>query len=126
MDNKYKLGWRVVCRFIINLHKKDLSLLNNIKEFFGVGNVFPLGPPSSEAGGGSEWDSAQYRVESLKGRAARRLINHFDKYPIITKKQADYKLFKLAHNLIKNKSHPLATPSSFAGGGAEWKDSWNL
>lgn len=91
-DNKYKSGWRVVCRFIINLHKKDLSLLNNIKEFFGVGNVFLMAK-----------DSAQYRVESLKGLDI--IINHFDKYPIITKKQADYKLFKLAHNLIKNKSH---------------------
>jgi len=91
-DNKYKLGWRVVCRFIISLHKKDLSLLNNIKEFFGVGNVFLMAK-----------DSAQYRVESLKGLDL--IINHFDKYPLITKKQADYELFKLAHNLIKNKSH---------------------
>ena len=68
MDNKYKLGWRVVCRFIINLHKKDLSLLNNIKEFFGVGNVFPLGPPSSEAGGGSElpfWDKIYLNLTNL-------------------------------------------------------------
>jgi len=91
-DNKYKLGWRVVCRFIISLHKKDLSLLNKIKEFFDVGNVFLMAK-----------DSAQYRVESLKGLDL--IINHFDKYPLITKKQADYKLFKMAHNLIKNKSH---------------------
>lgn len=91
-DNKYKLGWRVVCRFIISLNKKDLSLLNNIKEFFGIGNVFLMAK-----------DSAQYRIESLKGLDL--IINHFDKYPLITKKQADYKLFKLAHNLIKNKSH---------------------
>nr|P15563.1 RecName: Full=Uncharacterized 49.1 kDa protein in ND3 intron [Podospora anserina S mat+]CAA38767.2 Dod ND3 i1 grp IC protein [Podospora anserina] len=91
-DNKYKLGWRVVCRFVISLHKKDLSLLNKIKEFFDVGNVFLMTK-----------DSAQYRVESLKGLDL--IINHFDKYPLITKKQADYKLFKMAHNLIKNKSH---------------------
>ena len=51
--------------------------------------------------------SAQYlyRVEgwSLKGLAL--IINHFDKYYLITKKQADYTLFKLAYGLIKNKSH---------------------
>lgn len=91
-DNKYKSGWRVACRFVISLHKKDIMLLNNIKEFFGTGNVFHMSK-----------DSAQYRVESLAGLDI--IINHFDKYPLITKKQADYKLFKLAHNLIKNKSH---------------------
>ena len=42
-------------------------------------------------------------VESLAGLEI--IMNHFDKYPLITKKQADYKLFKLAVNLIKNKSH---------------------
>ena len=91
-DNKYKSGWRVACRFVISLHKKDIMLLNNIKEFFGTGSVFHMSK-----------DSAQYRVESLAGLDI--IINHFDKYPLITKKQADYKLFKLAHNLIKNKSH---------------------
>jgi hypothetical protein len=91
-DNKYKLGWRAACRFVISLNKKDLKLLNSIKEFFGVGNVFLMGK-----------GSAQYRVESLEGLAI--IINHFDKYSLITKKQADYALFKLAHSLIKNKSH---------------------
>jgi len=91
-DNKYKSGWRVACRFVISLHKKDIMLLNNIKEFFGTGSVFHMSK-----------DSAQYRVESLAGLDI--IINHFDKYPLITKKQADYKLFKLAYNLIKNKSH---------------------
>nr|QIJ45925.1 hypothetical protein [Calonectria ilicicola]QIJ45966.1 hypothetical protein [Calonectria ilicicola] len=91
-DNKYKSGWRVACRFVISLHKKDLMLLNSIKEFYGTGSVFHMSK-----------DSVQYRVESLAGLEI--IINHFDKYPLITKKQADYKLFKLAHNLIKNKSH---------------------
>lgn len=91
-DNKYKSGWRVACRFVISLHKKDLMLLDSIKEFFGTGSVLHMSK-----------DSAQYRVESLAGLEI--IINHFDKYPLITKKQADYKLFKLALNLIKNKSH---------------------
>jgi hypothetical protein len=43
-DNKYKLGLRVACIFVISF-KKDLKLLNSIKEFFEVGNVFfPLPP----------------------------------------------------------------------------------
>ena len=91
-DNKYKLGWRVACRFVISLHKKDLILLNSIKNFFNTGNVFLAGK-----------DASQYRVESLKGLDI--IVNHFDKYPLKTKKQADYILFKLAYNLIKSKSH---------------------
>lgn len=39
-DKKYKLGWRAACRFVISLNKKDLDLLNKIKDFFGVGNVW--------------------------------------------------------------------------------------
>ena len=48
-------------------------------------------------------DSIQYRVESLEGLAV--IINHFNKYPLITKKLADYTLFELAFNIIKNKNH---------------------
>ena len=52
---------------------------------------------------GKDKDSIQYRVESLKDLSL--IINHFDKYPLITKKQADYALFKSAYNLIMSKSH---------------------
>jgi len=51
-------------------------------------------------------NAVQYRVESLKDLAI--IINHFNKYPLITKKQADYTLFNAkaaAYYLIKNKSH---------------------
>jgi len=91
-DKKYKLGWRVVCKFVISLHKKDLSLLKEFKDFFKVGNISFMGE-----------DSIQYRVESLEGLAV--IINHFNEYPLITKKLADYTLFKLAFNIIKNKNH---------------------
>jgi hypothetical protein len=52
---------------------------------------------------GKDMESIQYRVESLKDLSI--IINHFDKYPLKTKKYADYALFKLAHNLINNKLH---------------------
>jgi len=91
-DKKYKLGWRIVCRFVISLHKKDLNILNGFKNFFGVGIVSFMGE-----------NAVQYRVESLKDLAI--IINHFDKYPLLTKKQADYTIFKSAHSLIRNKSH---------------------
>jgi hypothetical protein len=33
------------------------------------------------------------------------IIDHFDKYPLITKKLADYNLFKSAYSIIINKEH---------------------
>lgn len=47
--------------------------------------------------------SCVYSVQSIKDLAV--IIDHFDKYPLITKKGADYLLFKMAVNLMKNKEH---------------------
>lgn len=40
------------------------------------------------------------RFEDLKV-----IINHFDKYPLITQKLGDYILFKQAFNIMANKEH---------------------
>ncbi len=45
-DKKYKSGWRAACRFAISLNKKDLELLNKIKNFFGVGTISFMGEDS--------------------------------------------------------------------------------
>jgi hypothetical protein len=70
-DKKYTLGWRASCRFVISLNKKDLKILNGFKDFFGAGTISFMGE-----------NAVQYRVESLKDLAI--IINHFDKYPLIT------------------------------------------
>jgi antitoxin component HigA of HigAB toxin-antitoxin module len=48
-------------------------------------------------------DSLDYRVSSLKN--IRVVINHFDRYPLITKKLADYILFKQAVDMVQQKQH---------------------
>jgi hypothetical protein len=45
----------------------------------------------------------QYRVSSLKN--LQIITDHFDSYPLITQKRADYLLFKQAIAIIKNKEH---------------------
>jgi len=35
----YKVGWGVYPIFKVELHSKDLPLLNQIKSFFGVGTI---------------------------------------------------------------------------------------
>ena len=91
-DNKSSSGFRIKLSFQIGLHEKDKELLNLIKFYFGVGNISKL------AG-----DSVLYRVTSIE--ELKIIIDHFERYPLITQKYKDYLLFKQAFELIKNKEH---------------------
>lgn len=84
-------GWGARATFQIGLHKKDISVLNDIKNYFGVGSV------------SIKTNGCVYYVQAIKDLEV--ILNHFDRYPLITKKHADYLLFKLAINLIKEKAH---------------------
>lgn len=88
----HKTNWRVKAIFSIGVHIKDISILEDIKFTLGVGNIHKHGK-----------NSVQYRVESIK--ELQTIINHFDKYNLITAKLSDYLLFKKALNLIKLKEH---------------------
>ena len=91
-NTKYKIGYYVNPGFSIALHKKDEELLRKIQEFFGGIGVLKV-----------KKDIVQFRVFSIKDLDI--IIKHFDLYPFITKKSADYLLFKEALELIKNKEH---------------------
>jgi hypothetical protein len=67
-------------------------LLNQIKAFFGVGVIT------------FEKDYAIFTVKSIKD-LINVIIPHFDKYPLLTQKQADFELFKQIVCLIKKKEH---------------------
>lgn len=92
-SNESKIGWRVFRSFAINIHKKDKALLEQIQSYFG--GAGSITKQTSE--------TTQYRVQSIKKLTV--ILNHFDKYPLITRKWADYKLFKQAFTLIQNKEH---------------------
>jgi hypothetical protein len=66
--------------------------LKNIQHTLDVGKIYK-----------KDINSVQFRVESLKELLV--VIDHFEKYPLLTKKRVDFELFKLAINLIKNKEH---------------------
>ena len=93
-NKERKVGWRVFHSFQINLHTKDKALLELIQSYFGVGSITYHNQRS---------ESIHYRVESLEN--LKVILNHFDKYPLITKKWGDYQLFKQALKLIQNKEH---------------------
>ena len=87
-------NWTVKTRFSIGLHKKDTEILELIKSYFGgVGTISMQNEKS-----------VQYRVSSLKD-LNDKIIPHFDKYPLITQKKADFILFKKIISLMNNKEH---------------------
>lgn len=90
----YKIGYYVNPGFTITVHKKDRELLTRIQKFFGGIGVVKIT---------SRKHMIQFRVFSIQD--LNIILNHFDKYPLITKKCADYLLFKEALEFIKNKKH---------------------
>jgi hypothetical protein len=78
---KLKTKWRVRPVFSITLHLKDINLLEIIQSNLGVGKIIKSGEIA-----------VIYAVDSIKDIAV--ILNHFDKYPLITHKLSDYLIFK--------------------------------
>ena len=91
-SNNYKMGYQIQAIFKTTIHKKDFNLLCQIKDYLAVGKITKHGETT-----------LQYTVKSLKD--LDKIISHFDQYPLYSQKWADYKLFKDAITLIKNKEH---------------------
>ena len=91
-EDRSLTGWQVKPIFSISLHNKDIKLLEAIQRTFKTGKIYKHGV-----------DSMQYRVSSLKN--LQIITDHFDSYPLISQKRADYLLFKQAIAIIKNKEH---------------------
>jgi hypothetical protein len=89
---KYKIGWKIEARFQIGLHRKDLVILELIQTYFGLGTISKQGE-----------NSVGYRV--TRTQDLLKIIDHFNKYPLVTQKKGDFELFKQAINLINNKEH---------------------
>lgn len=86
-------GWSIQLNFQIGLHQKDRAILELIKTSFdGVGKIYELTN-----------NSCFYQVRSLKDLAV--ILAHFEKHKLITKKGADYLLFKQAFELLNRKEH---------------------
>ena len=89
-----KLGWRVELKFHLGLHIKDLNILYTLQESLGgIGAIYLK----------QKRDLADFTIFSNKD--LNKLILFLEKYPIITKKAADYILFKQVLELVNNKDH---------------------
>ena len=86
------MKWRVSAYFSIHIHIKDLPLLKLIQKTLGVGKVRK-----------NSKSTVLFRVSNLQEQQV--IIDHFDKYPLISAKYSDFLLFKQCYNLIKQKEH---------------------
>lgn len=87
-----RLGWRAELGFVIGLHEKDAVLLESIRDTLGAGRIHKLGS-----------NSLLLRIEKIDD--LQKIVDHFDEYPLLSAKAADFSLFREAFYIIKSKGH---------------------
>jgi len=92
VNGKMKVDWRVFPVFSIRVHREKTLILIDIKKTLGVGTVRKTGTTK-----------VSYIVESMKD--LKVLINHFEKYPLISSKVSDFLLFKQCFEMVMQKKH---------------------
>ena len=112
-NKNYKTGFSVEVRFSIGLRAEDKPILELIKNNLNVGSVIKEGS-----------QFFKFRLSSVKDLEV--LINHLDKYPLLTKKYADYILWKKVFNIVKKKEHRVPPPSLDRERGGTWCSSHPL
>lgn len=95
-NSSRKSGWRVSPIFAIELDRRDTVLLKRIQEFFGIGII------STRKNG-----KVTFYVQSFSD-ITHVIIPHFIKYPLLTKKRADFILFSKAVQLLNDKVQSTA------------------
>lgn len=76
------LGYAINVAFEIALQTSDKDLLLKLKDYFGVGGIYI-----------HTKDMYRFKVASIKD-ILNVIIPHFDKYPLVTQKRADFEIFK--------------------------------
>ena len=74
------LGWLVEQRFTIGLHVKDKAILQKILSYLVVGKISKQGTKSVQ-------------LVVISSKELEAVIKHFNNYPLLTTKWADFKLF---------------------------------
>jgi hypothetical protein len=91
--SKMTLGWQVLPEFRIVQHQRDDSVLYEIKDFFGFGNVTK-----------NHGDRNEFRVRGLNN--LKQIILFFEKYPLKTNsKKKSFEIFSKIIHLMDKKEH---------------------
>lgn len=81
-NSSRSLGYVINVSFEIALQASDKHILLKLKDYFRVGGIYKHGN-----------DMYRYKVSSIKD-IVTAIIPHFDKFPLVTQKRADFFLFK--------------------------------
>lgn len=92
-------GYQVTLRFGIGLHEKDLPLLKNIQKYFNN-----IGTISVRKSKNSKNAIAYWSVRKFDD-INQVIIPHFNEYPLLSQKKADFLLFEKIALLMNNKEH---------------------
>jgi len=92
--NKFKTHLEVRPSFSISQHKRNLDVLKNIRDYFGVGAIRF-----------SKRDqNYKYEARSIKD-LIKVVIPHFERFPLKTKKLKDFTYFKKICTMINSNLH---------------------
>lgn len=89
---RYSVGWQSSAIFAIKLHARDRFILEALQVYFGgIGSII------------KNEGCYIFSVKSIK--ELEIIIAHFNNYPLITQKRADFELFKRGVEIIKSRRH---------------------
>ena len=90
--------------FAIKLNADDRNLVMQVRDFFGVGNIYKVKSRLPMARSGNTREAVYYRVTKISHLEV--VVQHFDKYPLVGKKRSAYQIWKKMFLLKKNFRNP--------------------
>jgi len=88
------LKFKVRASYEISLHSVDSAILYRIQSFFNTGKIYKR----------SDQNISVYRVTNVK-ELLTKVIPHFNAYPLLSKKQADFILWSRVVDIMHSKDH---------------------
>lgn len=93
-DPKRTSGYNVTVLFEVGLNSSDKLLLIRLQNTLGVGNIYY----------NASDNTYRWKISNIDD-LVNVIIPHFNKYPLLTQKRADFELFTKIVEIIQNKGH---------------------
>lgn len=78
--------------FAIKVNSEERKLIEQIRDFFGVGKIYEVKPTPPRAYSGFTGAAVYYRITKID--ELDRIVQHFDKYPLHGKKLESYQIWR--------------------------------
>ena len=88
-----KIGWQILPEFRVVQHERDVSVLRQLREFFGCGQITV-----------NHGDRKELRIRGLK-ELSERVVPFFQAHPLRTVKRASFERFTEVIRLMQRGEH---------------------